>query len=261
MLLAIDAGNTNIVFALFKGKRVVARCRFSTDPKRTADELAVQFTQFLELKKLAFKEIDYVIISSVVPPLMYALTHFAKEYCGVEPMVVGRSLNLGAKALVDHPAEVGADRLVNTVAAYALAKGPCIVVDFGTATTFDVVDGRGNYRGGVIAPGINLSLDALQKAAARLPEIEIARPDKVIGTNTVRCMQSGIYFGYASLIEGIIARLRKEMLADIGKCKSVIATGGLASLFAKAGRLFDRVEPELTLNGLYLIYEKNKNDS
>lgn len=258
MLLAIDAGNTNIAFAVFKGKKIIAHCRFATDPKRTADELAVQFSQFLELKKMELGDITSVIVSNVVPPLKFALGRFALDYCGVEPLVVGMDgVKLGAKAIVDQPAEVGADRLVNTVAAYAISKGPAIVVDFGTATTFDIVDAKGNYRGGVIAPGIHLSLDALQKAAARLPEVSISRPESVIGTNTVKCMQSGIYYGYIGLIEGILARLKAEMKPLTGPCRKVIATGGLASLFARAGKFFDHVEPDLTLNGLRLIYERN----
>lgn len=259
MLLAIDIGNTNMVFALFKGKKIVARCRFSTDAGRTADELAIQFSQFLELRKLKISEVNGVIISSVVPHLKFALTQFARDYCGVEPKLIGTTkLKIASKALVDNPQEVGADRLVNTVAAFAISKGPAIVVDFGTATTFDVVDAKGNYRGGVIAPGVNLSLDALQRAAARLPEISISRPEAVMGTNTVRCMQSGIYYGYAGLIEGILKRLKTEMKENkIGACKKVIATGGLASLYAKDSGLFDHVEPDLTLNGLYLIHESN----
>lgn len=255
MLLAIDAGNTNIVFALIgEGGEITARCRLSTDAKRTADELALSFTQFLSLQGHKMKEINHVIISSVVPQLMFALTSFARNYCKVEPLVVSAKMpKLGAKALVDHPGEVGADRLVNSVAAFALAKGSAIVVDFGTATTFDVVNAEGNYTGGIIAPGIHLSLDALQKAAARLPEIEIARPAKLIGTNTIACMQSGVFYGYLGLIEGILSRLKNELKAPM----KIIATGGLASLFGKSTAMIDAIEPDLTLHGLYLIYRKN----
>ena len=255
MLLAIDAGNTNIVLALIGDKgEVRARCRLATDPKRTADELALSFSQFLELQKVKIESIKHVIISSVVPQLMFALTSFAKNYCKVEPMVVHlKKLKLGVQALVDSPHEVGADRLVNTVAAFDLIKGPAVIVDFGTATTFDVVNAEGNYCGGVIAPGVNLSLDALQKAAARLPEVEITKPESVIGTNTVRCMQSGVFYGYLGLIEGILGRIK----AELGHPVKVLATGGLSSLYGKATNQIDRVEPDLTLHGLYLIAQRN----
>lgn len=255
MLLAIDAGNTNIVFALIgKGGEVRARCRISTDAKRTGDELALQFLQFLQLQNIKMEEISRVIISCVVPQLMFALTSFSKNYCKLEPMIVHlKRLKLGVQALVDSPHEVGADRLVNTVAAFHLVKAPVIVVDFGTATTFDVVNADGNYCGGVIAPGINLSLDALQKAAARLPEVEITKPESVIGTNTVRCMQSGVFYGYLGLIEGILTRMKGELPHPV----KVLATGGLSSLYGKATSMIDRVELDLTLHGLYLIAQRN----
>lgn len=255
MLLAIDAGNTNIVFALIDAKGDVrARCRISTDPKRTSDELALQFLQFLQLQQIKIEEVSRVIISCVVPQLMFALNSFSKNYCKIEPMIVHlKKLKLGVQALVDSPHEVGADRLVNTVAAFDLMKSPVIVVDFGTATTFDVVNADGNYCGGVIAPGINLSLDALQKAAARLPEVEITKPEMVIGTNTVRCMQSGVFYGYLGLIEGILTRIKGELPYPV----KVLATGGLSSLYAKATSTIDRAEPDLTLHGLYLIAQRN----
>ncbi len=255
MLLAIDAGNTNIVFALIgQGGEVRARCRLSTDPKRTGDELALQFLQFIQVQQIAIEEISRVIISCVVPQLMFALTSFVKNYCKIEPMIVHlKRLNLGVQALVDSPHEVGADRLVNTIAAFDLLKAPAIVVDFGTATTFDVVNADGNYCGGVIAPGINLSLDALQKAAARLPEVEIAKPESVIGTNTVRCMQSGVFYGYLGLIEGILTRMKGELPHPV----KVLATGGLSGLYGRATSMIDRVELDLTLRGLYLIAQRN----
>ena len=255
MLLAIDAGNTNIVLALIGKDGVVrARCRLATDPKRTADELALNFSQFMTLQGLAMDSIGHVIISCVVPQLMFALTSFAKTYCKTEPMIVHlKKLKLGVQALVDSPHEVGADRLVNTIAAFDLLKSPAIIVDFGTATTFDIVNAEGNYCGGVIAPGVNLSLDALQKAAARLPEVEIMKPESVIGTNTVRCMQSGVFYGYLGLVEGILGRIKTELSHPV----KVLATGGLSGLYGKATNQLDRVEPDLTLHGLYLIAQRN----
>lgn len=255
MLLAVDAGNTNIVLALLDAAgQVAARCRLATDPKRTADELAITFDGFLRSLPIARPVITRVILSSVVPQLNFALQQFARSLTKTEPLVVHlKKLQLGIEAKVDSPHEVGADRLVNSVAAFELIKGPSIVVDFGTATTFDVVDERGNYCGGVIAPGIHLSLDALHRAAARLPEVEIMEPPHIIGTNTVRCMQSGVFYGYLGLIEGILTRMQ----AALPKPVPVIATGGLAGLYGKATSHIARVEPDLTLLGLHLIAQRN----
>lgn len=256
MLLTIDAGNTNTVFALFDGlatKRGV--WRISTDVKRTADEYAVWLTQLMALDGIDRHEIDRAIIASVVPEGLLNLVTLARRYFKTEPLVVGEpEVEIGIKALIDHPSEVGADRLVNAVAAQARYGGPLVVVDFGTATTFDYVDGQGNYAGGVIAPGINLSLQALYMAAAKLPRVALKRPDRVIATSgTVAAMQSGVFWGYVGLIEGIIARMR----AETGLALKVVATGGLAPLFAGATDVLAVVDGDLTLDGLALLAERN----
>ena len=233
MLLAINANNTNTVFALWDGDRLHGVWRIATEAKRTADEYVVWLDHLLGLGGLARGRIDGTIIASVVGE------------DGVE---------LGIKALVDRPGEVGADRLINTIAAHDRYPGASIIVDFGTATTFDVVDDEGNYRGGVIAPGINLSLQALQQAAAKLPSVAIRATAKVIGTNTVACMQSGIYWGYVGLIEGIVTRITKEYGAPM----RVIATGGLAPVFEHASPLIERIDGTLNLWGMRLVYERNR---
>ncbi|MGA8756911.1 MAG: type III pantothenate kinase, partial [Stellaceae bacterium] len=208
------------------------------------------------LQGLSRSMIDGTIIASVVPEANFNLRRLCREYCHSEPRVVGDpGVVIGARSLVDRPEEVGADRLVNTVAAHDRYRGPLIVVDFGTATTFDVVDADGNYRGGVIAPGINLSLQALAMAAAKLPSVPIARTEKVIGTSTVACMQSGIFWGYIGLVEGLVGRIREER----GEAMGVVATGGLAPLFDGATEVIDRVDPDLTLWGLYLLHQRNSN--
>lgn len=254
MLLAIDCGNTNVVFALYDGDRQRAIWRTATDKKRTADEYAVWLTHLMKLKGLRPVDVHAAIIASVVPGATFNLKRLCKDHFGCEPMIVGHpDIDLGVKALVDRPEEVGADRLVNTVAAAAAHQTPLIVIDFGTATTFDVVDKEGNYRGGVIAPGLNLSLEALQMAASKLPRVEIVQPGQVIGRNTIDCMQSGIFWGYIGLIEGLIARIKSEW----GDSMKVIATGGLAVLLAKATTAIDAVDKDLTLRGLVLIYQRN----
>jgi type III pantothenate kinase len=255
MLLAIDAGNTNIVFAIYDGETLMGSWRSSTETKRTADEYAVWFTQLMALSDLKPAQVDACIIASVVPEVVFNLVTLAERYFKITPRLVGDAnltLNIGIK--IDRPEEVGADRLVNAVAARALVPAPCIVVDFGTATTFDLIDGDGDYAGGVIAPGINLSLQALYMAAAKLPRVALKRPDKVVGKGTITAMQSGIFWGYIGLIEGLITRIR----AESGQHDMpVIATGGLAPLFADATSLIDKVEPDLTLMGLRLIHHDN----
>ncbi|BAI72771.1 type III pantothenate kinase [Azospirillum sp. B510] len=254
MLLAIDAGNTNVVFAIYDGDRQRGIWRTATDPKRTSDEYMVWLTHLMALKGLKPVDIHGAIIASVVPGATFNLKRLSKDHFGCEPVIVGQpGVELGAKALVDRPEEVGADRLVNTVAAAATYKTPLIVIDFGTATTFDVVDAEGNYRGGVIAPGLNLSLEALQMAASKLPRVEIQQPAEVIGRNTIACMQSGIFWGYVGLIEGLVARIR----AEYGEPMRVVATGGLAVLFAKATHVIEHTDNELTLRGLLLIHKRN----
>ncbi|MGH7044835.1 MAG: type III pantothenate kinase [Stellaceae bacterium] len=254
MLLAVNANNTNTVFAVWDGVRSAGAWRAATDVRRTADEYVVWLDHLLGLRSLSRRDIDGAVIASVVPEANFNLRRLCREYCGSDPLVVGEpNVAIGTRALVDRPEEVGADRLVNTVAAHDRYKGPLIVVDFGTATTFDLVDAQGDYRGGVIAPGINLSLQALAMAAAKLPSVPIARTEKVIGTSTIGCMQSGIFWGYVGLIEGLVTRIKQEYGAPM----RVISTGGLASLFDGATKAIERTDPDLTLWGLRLIYHLN----
>ena len=255
MLLAINANNTNTVFAIWEGDRLRGAWRASTDAGRTADEYVVWLDHLLALEGLMRQQLTGTIIASVVPEANFNLVTLCRRYCRSEPMVVGEpGVALGARALVDRPEEVGADRLVNTVAAHDRYKAPLIVVDFGTATTFDVVDDDGNYCGGVIAPGINLSLAALHMAAAKLPSVRIRRIEQVIGKNTVACMRSGIFWGYVGLVEGIVERIKREF----GSPMRVIATGGLAPVFDGATTVIEEIDPDLTLWGLRLIHQRNR---
>lgn len=252
MLLAIDAGNTNVVAALVEDREIRARWRIATDPRRTGDEYAVWLHQLLELEGFARSDVDRVIIATVVPRALHNLEVLARKYFGVEPLVAGQGEAAWPIALdVPDPASVGADRALNAMAAHAAFPGDLIVIDFGTATTFDVVDSSGAYKGGIIAPGINLSLDALVAAAAKLPRVAIAVPadNSVIGVTTQEQMLIGVYWGYVSMIEGLTRRLRDE----IGRPAKVIASGGLAALFAERAGLFDAVEPDLTVAGLALL--------
>lgn len=256
MLLAIDSGNTNIVFAMFDadGGKVRGEWRSSTDTNRTADEFGVWLTQLMAMEGLNRKDVDACIIASVVPAVVFALKTLCRRYFGCEALVVGdEGVDLGIKILLDRPEEVGADRLVNAVAAHKFYKGPLIVIDFGTATTFDVVDEVGNYCGGAIAPGINLSLEALHAAAAKLPRVAIGRPRTVIGKATVPAMRSGIFWGYVGLIEGLVARIKKEFGAPM----TVVATGGLAPLFLEVTDAIEHLDPDLTLRGLLEIHRLN----
>ena len=255
MLLAIDAGNTNLVFAIVEGPKIRARWRIATDPRRTADEYSVWLHQLLALEGLSRTDIQTVIIGTVVPRATHNLEVLAGKYFGVSPLIAGQGKAAWPIALdVDEPQNVGADRALNAIAAHAKYPGDLIVVDFGTATTFDVVDSGGAYKGGIIAPGLNLSLDALVSAAAKLPRIGIEEPktDSVIGRTTEAQMLAGSYWGYVAMIEGLLARLR----AEIGGPVTVVGTGGLAALFARRTQLFDAVEPDLTIQGLSLLYEK-----
>ena len=255
MLLTIDAGNTNIGFALYDGDQQRGSWRCATDRRRTADEYAVWLTQLMALAKLAPGDVDGAIIASVVPDATFNLTRLCKDQFGIKPLVIGDpAVELGIRVNTDRPEEVGADRLVNAVGAVARYPVPLVVLDFGTATTFDVVDAGGDYIGGVIAPGINLSMDALHMAAAKLPRIDIHPPASVIGRSTIPAMQSGVFYGYVGLIEGLIARIAKEL----GQQPSLIATGGLGKLFADHVPLIQAYDPELTLRGLLLIYNKNR---
>jgi type III pantothenate kinase len=254
MLLAINANNTNTVFAIWDGADLKGSWRTATEGKRTADEYVVWLDHLLALEGLARGNVDGAVIASVVPEVNFNLLTLCRKYCKTDPLMVGaKGVALGTKALVDRPEEVGADRLVNTVAAHDRYKGPLIVVDFGTATTLDVVDRDGNYCGGVIAPGINLSLAALHMAAAQLPSVRISRTERVIGKDTVSCMQSGIYWGYIGLVEGLVGRIKTEF----GEAMHTVATGGLAPLFAGAIDAIEHVDTDLTLWGLRLIYHRN----
>jgi type III pantothenate kinase len=257
MLLAIDAGNTNIVFALLDGGAIKARWRIATDARRTADEYAVWLHQLLQLEGYDRKDIDAVIIATVVPRALHNLEVLASKYFGVDALVAGRGpVDWGITLDVDEPQSVGADRAVNVIAAHKLYPGDLIVIDFGTATTFDVVDYSGAYKGGIIAPGINLSLDALVAAAAKLPRIAIEAPESgsVVGRTTQDQMLIGIYFGYVAMIEGLVARMK----AEVGRPMKVIATGGLTTLFERHSAAFDAMEPDLTIQGLGLLYRRHK---
>ena len=255
MLLAVDAGNTNIVFALVKGREIKARWRIATDPRRTADQYAVWLHQLLELEGYGKNDVDAVIIGTVVPRALHNLEVIATKYFHVDPLIAGEGkAGWPIQLDVDEPQNVGADRALNVIAAHEKHNGELIVIDFGTATTFDVVDSSGAYKGGIIAPGINLSLDALVNAAAKLPRIAIEIPEdrSVIGRTTATQMLTGIYWGYVAMMEGLVARLK----AEIGRPVTVIATGGLATLFDKNTDLFDAVEPDLTIQGLSLLHER-----
>ncbi|HEY0627064.1 MAG TPA: type III pantothenate kinase [Allosphingosinicella sp.] len=258
MLLAIDAGNTNVVFALIEGQEIKARWRIATDPRRTADEYAVWLHQLIGLDGRSKAEVEAVIIATVVPRALHNLEVLAEKYFGVKALVAGRApVEFGMAIDLPQPETVGADRVINALAAHEAHKGDLIIIDFGTATTFDVVDYTGTYKGGVIAPGINLSLDALVAAAAKLPRIAIEAPAEgsaVIGRSTEEAMLSGIYWGYVSMMEGMVARMRQE----IGRQTKVIATGGLALLFDKHTSIFDAIEPDLTITGLGMLYDRAK---
>ena len=253
MLLAIDAGNTNVVFAIHDGEEWRGRWRISTDAGRTSDEYAVWLVTLLQLAGLKPVDIDRCVIGTVVPAALYNLRRLCREWFNAEPLVARAPLDWGFPIRVDNPDEVGADRLLNALAAHHHYRGPLVVIDFGTATTFDVVDRDGGYLGGVIAPGINLSIEALHRAAARLPRIGIGRPQAVIGRSTVPAMQSGIFWGYVGLVEGLVARIRAEYGAPL----KAIGTGGLAPLFAEGTAVLEQTDPDLTLEGLRLLAERN----
>jgi len=252
MLLAIDSGNTNIVFAVFDHDgTVLGEWRSSTDANRTADEFGIWLEQLMQLEGLTRDRINAAIIATVVPATLFSLKTLCRKYFKCEPLVIGEpGVDIGIPVRAE---QVGADRLVNALAAHEKYGGPLIVVDFGTATTFDVVDGDGGYCGGVIAPGVNLSSEALHQAAAQLPRVAVERPETVIGTATVPAMQSGIFWGYVSLIEGIVKRIRDER----GEEMEVIATGGLAPLFTQATDVIKLADSDLTLRGLLAIHRRN----
>ncbi len=254
MLLAIDCGNTNTVFSIWDGTRFLATWRTATDHQRTADQYYVWLSTLMEFQKIEAVITD-VIISSTVPRVVYNLRVLSDRYFNTRPVVVGKpECALPVAVRVDAGTQVGPDRLVNTVAGYDLYGGNLIVVDFGTATTFDVVASDGAYEGGVIAPGVNLSLQALHQAAAALPHVDISKPQNVIGTNTVACMQSGIFWGYVGLVKEICARITAEREVPM----KIISTGGLAPLFQQTEELFDDFKDDLTMHGLTVIHSYNK---
>lgn len=257
MLLAIDVGNTNVVFALFEGRAIKARWRIATDPRRTGDEYAVWLMQLLQIEGFDRSTIKQIIISTVVPRALHNLEVLADKYFKVKALIAGVApVDYGMEIDVDEPRSLGADRAVNAIAAHAKYAGDLIVVDFGTATTFDAIDFNGAYKGGIIAPGINLSLDALVGNTAKLPRIAIRSPDtdSVIGRNTEDQMLIGVFWGYVAMMEGLISRMR----AEIGRPAKVIATGGLAILFDKHTSIFDAVDADLTLEGMAILAEKAK---
>ena len=254
MILAVDVGNTNLVFALVDKGEIKARWRIATDPRRTADQYSVWLHQLLELEGYSREDIEGVIIGTVVPRALHNLEVLSEKYFHKTPLIAGQGAATWPLRLdVDEPQNVGADRALNAVAAHAKYPGDLLVIDFGTATTFDVVGGTGAYSGGVIAPGINLSLDALVSAAAKLPRIAIEAPasNSVIGRTTQDQMLIGIYWGYIAMIEGLTERIKREL----DRPAKVIATGGLATLFDKHTNVFDAIEPDLTIQGLSLLYD------
>jgi len=253
MLLAIEQGNTNTLFAVHDGESWIAQWRTATEASRTADEYAVWLTQLLAMRDIALTSLDGCIISSVVPQSIFNLRNLARRYLSVEPLVIGDNVDLGIPVRINKPSEAGADRLVNAIGAHLVYPGDLIVIDSGTATTFDIVAADGAFEGGAIAPGINLSLQALHEAAAMLPRIAIQKPDRVIGKDTVSNMQSGVFWGYVGLIEGMVARIKAEW----GQPMTVVGTGGVASLFEGATDSIDRFDPDLTIRGLLEIWRRN----
>ena len=254
LLLTIDAGNTNTVLGVFEGTTLRAHWRLTTRREQTADEYGILVRSLFASSQLDPKHVEGVVLASVVPPLTGVLINLARQFLGREPLVVEPGVKTGMPVLYEPPGDVGADRIVNGVAAFEAYGGPVVIVDFGTATTFDVVSKKGEYMGGVICPGIGISADALFQRAARLPRVELRHPGRVIGRSTVTSIQSGLYFGYATMVEGMIARIRAE-LQDPTR---VISTGGLAEVLAKDIPSIEAVDPVLTLTGLRIIWERNR---
>lgn len=255
MILVMDIGNTNIVLGVYDDKKLISYWRIATDKNKTADEYGLSIVQLFAYEHLSTETIDGIIISSVVPPIMYSVEHMCRKYFHLDPLVVGPGIKTGMNIKYDNPKEVGADRIVNAVAAYETYGGPDIIIDFGTATTFCAVSDKGEYLGGAIAPGIKISSDALFERTARLPRIELAKPDTVIAKNTVNSMQSGIIYGYVGLVDYMVRRMALEL--DAGK-PHVIATGGLARLIASESETIEKTDNLLTLEGLRIIYCRNQ---
>ncbi len=254
MLLVIDVGNTNTVLGVYQGEKLTNHWRLTTERERTVDEYGILCRNLFEFAHLEPDKVDGIIIASVVPPLNFTLFRMAMVYFRQEPLFVRPTENVGMPIRYNSPTDVGADRIVNAVAAFQRYGGPCVVVDFGTATTFDAISAEGEYLGGIITPGVNISSEALFQRAARLPRVDIRHPEKVIGDSTVTSIQSGLYFGYIGLVEGILKRMEEEL----GPLKAVIATGGLARLIGKGTSVITEIDDNLTLEGLRLIYLKNK---
>lgn len=252
MLLVIDAGNTNTSLGVYQGKELLAHWRLTTNPARTVDEYGVHARNLFELAQIDFKAIDAIAIASVVPPLNYTLRRMAEVYFHLTPLFVDHTTNTGLRILYQPASDVGADRIVDAVAAIEQYGAPCIVVDFGTATTFNAINAKGEYVGGLITPGIMISSEALFARTAKLPRVDIRRPEKVIGTSTVEAMQSGLYYGYAGLVDGVL----EHMLGELGGKPRIIATGGLAQLIATGSRFIEKVDDILTLEGLRLIHAR-----
>lgn len=258
MILVLDVGNTNIVLGVYEGKNLIADWRLATDHKRTADEYGVQVMQLFTQKKLELDKVEGVIVSSVVPNIMYTVEHMVRKYFNQTPLVVGPGIKTGINIKYDNPKEVGADRIVNAVAAHETYNRALIIIDFGTATTFCAVTKNGDYLGGTICPGIKISAEALFEKAAKLPRVELVKTPGVICKNTVTSMQAGILYGYTGSVDYIVEKMKKEM-QDYGESEPlVIATGGLATLISKDSKHIDKVVPYLTLEGLRIIYDKNK---
>ncbi|WIW69977.1 MULTISPECIES: type III pantothenate kinase [Anaerosinus] len=253
MLLVFDIGNSNIVLGAYKGEQLLRHWRISTDRQKTGDEYGLLINNLFEHHKLNVKDIQAIIISSVVPPLVVPISKMCKRYFNIEPLIVGPGIKTGIRLKYENPREIGADRIVNAVGAYEKFGGPLIIIDFGTATTFCAIDDNGDYLGGAIAPGIGISTEALFQRAAKLPRIELVTPKSVICRNTVASMQSGIIFGFTGQVDEIVRRMKEEL----GKDAKVVATGGLANLIAKQSKAIDIVEPFLTLDGLYILYKRN----
>jgi type III pantothenate kinase len=254
MLLVIDIGNTNVVFGVYNEDTLVNHWRLSTVLNKTVDEYAILLNSLLYIERIRLNEIDSAVISCVVPPLLFPFESVCRKYIGITPMVIEPGIKTGMPILSDNPSEVGADRIVNAVAGYDKYKKSLIIIDFGTATTFDYITPKGEYASGCIAPGMMISMEALFERASKLPRVELVQPKSVIGKNTIQAMQAGITYGYVSLVDGIVKRMKDEVRTD----PYVIATGGLSSLIYKGSETIDEVDAFLTLRGLKILYEKNK---
>ncbi|MDF2591344.1 MAG: type pantothenate kinase [Clostridia bacterium] len=255
MILVFDVGNTNIVLGVYQGEKLMDFWRVATDTQKTADEYGIIIKQMFIHQGYNIDDVKAVIISSVVPPMMYTLEHMSRKYFKKEPLVVGPGIKTGMNIKIDNPKEVGADRIVNAVAGYEMYGGPLIIVDFGTATTYCAIAKNGDYLGGAISPGVRISMDALYQRTAKLPRVELIKPDNVICKNTISSIQSGVIFGYVGQVDYIIRRMKKELGDENTK---VIATGGLSKLIASESETIDVVNGLLTLEGLRIIYERNK---